>query len=43
MLQAICDGIWEMDQCLSREDIEKLGVMLIDMARTRDTHGSDDF
>lgn len=43
VLQSICDGIWDMDQCLSREDIEKLGTMLIEMARTRDTNGSGDY
>ena len=41
VLYAICDGIWDMDQCLSREDIEKLGNLLIDMAHTRDTDGHD--
>ena len=30
-------------QVYSREDIEKLGTMLIEMAHTRDTHGSGDY
>jgi hypothetical protein len=38
MWRAICDGIWNMDQCLSREDIEQIGTMLIKMARERDCH-----
>jgi len=42
-LRSICDGIWNMDICLSREDVEKLGVMLIKMAHTRDTEGSGDY
>jgi hypothetical protein len=43
MLNSICDGIWDMDICLSREDVEKLGVMLIKMAHTRDTRGCGDY
>lgn len=39
--RVICDGIWNMDQCLSREDIEQIGSMLIKMAHVRDTEGSD--
>ena len=36
MRKVICDGIWNMDQCLSREDIVKLGNDLITMAHFRD-------
>ena len=43
MRKVICDGIWNMDQCLSREDIAKLGTMLLEMAYIRDTNGSDDY
>lgn len=38
LLSSICDGIWFMDQCLSRDDVAQLGRMLIRMAYSRDTH-----
>ncbi len=34
--KSICDGIWYMDQCLSRDDIAQIGRMLVRMAYSRD-------
>jgi len=34
--KSIYDGIWYMDQCLSRDDVAQIGRMLIRMAYSRD-------